>query len=75
MPECVNCETNSEMAFPTFQLSIEFFLNEFHWMNFMNSVNGDKIQKWYGYQSYYESANRYITSAGNKKCIFITTPW
>ena len=30
-------------------------------------------EEWYGYQSYYPSANRYITSASNKKCIFITT--
>ena len=42
-------------------------------LNSANSVNNDKIQKWYGYQSYYPSANKYITSTSNKKCIFIST--
>ena len=35
-------------------------------LNSLKSVNHDKIQKWNGYQSYYPSANRYITSASNK---------
>ena len=30
-----------------------------------------KIQKWYGYQRYYSSGNKYITSASNTKFIFI----
>ena len=42
-------------------------------LNSGNSVNHDKIQKWYGYQRYYPSCNRYITSTSNIKCIFITT--
>ena len=29
-------------------------------------MNHDKIQKWYGDQSFYPYANRYITSASNK---------
>ena len=33
----------------------------------MNSVNQDKIQKWYGYQRYYLPSNRYITIGSNKK--------
>ena len=40
----------------------------------LNSVNHDKIQKWYGYQRYYPFLNRYITSASNKKCIFSLLP-
>ena len=46
----------------------------------VNSVNHDKIQKWYGYQSYYQltdtllvPVNRYITSTSNEKYILITT--
>ena len=39
-------------------------------LNSTNSVNHDKIQKWYGYQMYYPSGNKYISST---KCIFITT--
>ena len=49
-------------------------------VNSANSVNHDKIQKWYGYQSYYQltdtllvPVNRYITSTSNKKYILITT--
>ena len=38
-----------------------------------NSVNYDKIQKWYGYQKYFSSGNKYIASASNTKCIFIDT--
>ena len=38
---------------------IEIFLN-------------DKIQKWYGYQKYFPSGNKYITSASSIKCIFMT---
>ena len=39
----------------------------------MNSVNHDKIQTWYGYQIYYPSGNKYITSDSNLKCIFVAT--
>ena len=31
-------------------------------LNSANSVNHDRIQKWYGYQNYYPSGNNYITS-------------
>ena len=31
-------------------------------LNSANSVNHDKIQKWFGYQRYYPSGNKYITS-------------
>ena len=34
-------------------------------LNSANSVNCDKIQNWYGYQRYYASGNKYITSASN----------
>ena len=36
-------------------------------------MNHDKIQKLYVYQWYYPSSNKYITSASNIKCIFITS--
>ena len=49
----------------------EFSLNIFS-LNSANSVNHDKIQKWYGYQRYYPFGNKYITSASNTMCIFIT---
>ena len=42
-------------------------------LNSANSVNHGKIQKCYGCQRYYPSGNKYITSASNTKCIFITT--
>ena len=39
----------------------------------LDSVNLDKIQKWFGYKGYYPSDNRYILGASNRKCIFLTT--
>ena len=49
---------------------LEFSLNEFH----VNSANHNKILKWYGYQRYHLSDNKYITCASNRKCSFpITT--
>ena len=36
-------------------------------------MNYDKIHKWYGYQRYYPSGNKYIISSTNIKYIFITT--
>ena len=37
------------------------------------SLNHDKIQKWYGFQKYYLSGNKYITNGSNIKCIFTTS--
>ena len=39
----------------------------------MNSVNHDKIQKWYCCLRYYPAINRYITICSNRRCISITT--
>ena len=39
----------------------------------LNSVNHDKIQKWYGYQRYYLTSNSYITNGSKRKCKSITT--
>ena len=41
-------------------------------LNSANSVNHDQIQQQYGYQSYYQSSNRYIANASNTKVVFIT---
>ena len=41
---------------------IEFFPKRIS-LNSVNSVNHDKIQKWYGYQRYCPSGNKYTTSA------------
>ena len=80
---CVNISDSSVIAVrnsnahPDLVISVRV-LRLFHnnrvfpkWIS-LNSVNHDKIQKWYGYQTYYPSGNRYITSA-NKKKFLITT--
>ena len=36
------------------------------------NMNDNKIQKWYGYQKYYLSFHRYITSGSIRKCISTT---
>ena len=51
--------------------TMEFSLNDLL-LNSANSVNHDQIQEQYGYQRYYPSGNRYIVSASNTKCVFIT---
>ena len=51
---------------------LEFF-SKWLSLNFMNSMNHDKVPKWSGYQRLYPSVKIYITIGSNTKCISITT--
>ena len=51
------------------QTYFEVSPNDFH---LLNSVNQDKIQKWYGYQRHSTSDNRYIPRGSGKKDISIS---
>ena len=51
---------------------IEFFLNEFHWIQRMTN---ERILKWYSYQGDYLSTDRNIPSIRNRKLIFLYYLW
>ena len=42
-------------------------------LNSLNSMNRDKVQKWYGYYWHYPSGYSYILNDSNRKYIFFTT--